>query len=164
MSENICPLPSQIPGLLAQPSTLFSAESRVQALKSQLSTITQSWTFKWAQQETWEHVKRGSSFEGTTWSKGISFFHRMQIFFQVFIQYATYHPYNAKVFKTPFHPFFAIFFSIFHCQMLHNVHKNYKMDELLCIFYKICIEQLGQGEYKSSLLREVVTPLSSWDN
>ncbi len=106
----------------------------------------------------------GSSFEGTTWSKGISFIHRMQSFFQVFVQYATYHPYNANVSKSTFHPYFVTFFSNFRCQMLHNVDKNYKMDELLCTFYRICIEQLGQGEYKSSLLREVVTPLSSCDN
>jgi len=56
--------------------------------------------------------ERGSSFGGTTWGKGISFIHRMEIFFQVFIQYATYHPYNANAFKSPFHPFFATFFSI----------------------------------------------------
>jgi hypothetical protein len=37
------------------------------------------------------------------------------------------------------------------------------MDELLCTFYRIFFEQLGEGEYKSSLLREVVTPLSSCD-
>jgi hypothetical protein len=51
----------------------------------------------------------------------LSFIHRMQFFF---IQYATYHSYNANVFLSTFHPYFATFFSIFHCQMLHIVDKK----------------------------------------
>jgi hypothetical protein len=35
-----------------------------------------------------------------------------KFFFQVFIQYATYHPYNANVFISTFHPYYATFFSI----------------------------------------------------
>jgi hypothetical protein len=45
-------------------------------------------------------------------------------YFSSFFQYATYHPYNANVFISTFHPFFAAFFSFFHCQMLHNVDKK----------------------------------------
>ncbi len=56
--------------------------------------------------------------------------------------------------------FFQIF--IVKCCIMYT--KYYKMDELFCTFYRIFIEQLGQGEYKSSLLRVVVTPLSSCDN
>jgi hypothetical protein len=44
--------------------------------------------------------------------------------FSSFFQYATYHPYNANVFISTFHPFFAKKISIFHCQMLRNVDKN----------------------------------------
>jgi hypothetical protein len=69
----------------------------------------------------WFCGEMGSSFEETTWGKWLSFIHRMQFFF---IQYATYHSYNANVFLSTFHPYFATVFSILHCQMLHIVDKK----------------------------------------
>jgi len=45
------------------------------------------------------------------------------IFFQVFIQYAAYHPYNATIYIN-FSSILCNIFSIFHCQMLHNVDKK----------------------------------------
>ncbi len=52
----LVPLPNLIPGLLARPSTLYSAESREHPSKSQLSATLHSWTFKWVQLGTWECV------------------------------------------------------------------------------------------------------------
>ncbi len=92
-------------------------------------------------------------------------FHSLDaIFFSSFHSTCNLSSIQCKRLYQLFHPYYATVFSIFHCQILHNVDKNYKIDELLCTFYRTFIEQLGQGEYKSSLLREVVTPLSSCDN
>jgi hypothetical protein len=65
----------------------------------------------------------GSSFEGTTWGKWISFIHRMQFFFKFsFNMQLIIH--TMQTFISTFHPYYATFFSIFHCQVLHNVDKK----------------------------------------
>jgi hypothetical protein len=66
-------------------------------------------------------------------------------FFQVFIQYATYHPYTANVLCQPFIHILQHFFSIFHCQMLHDLEKHYKMDEVLCTFTDFSLNNLVEG-------------------
>jgi hypothetical protein len=45
-----------------------------------------------------------------------------------------------------------------------NLDETLQNGRSIVHFYRILIEQLGQGASKSSLLREVATPLSSCDN
>jgi len=70
----------------------------------------------------WFCGEMGSSFEGTTWGKWISFICRMQFFFKFsFNMQLIIH--TMQTFISTFHPYYATFFSNFHCQMLHNVDK-----------------------------------------
>jgi hypothetical protein len=45
--------------------------------------------------------------------------------------------------------------------MLHNLDETLQNVWSVVHFYRFFIEQLGQGASKSSLLREIATPLSS---
>jgi hypothetical protein len=54
--DQLVPLPSLIPGLLARPSTPLWCWKSEAALKSQLSATLHSWTLEWVQQGTWECV------------------------------------------------------------------------------------------------------------
>ncbi len=47
-----------------------------------------------------------------------------------------------------YQPFIHIlqhFFPIFHCRMLHNLEKHYKMDEALCTFTDFSLNNLVKG-------------------